>query len=199
MSDTSHRTWPLLQLLAVATAFALAAVPAASARPLQAQDGTFGAVEWDSLVALQNSDPRTEPAFHFGPILGAMFLKVGDATFFAPTYGGSVRRDDSTFFLGDGRIGSDDRVRFAGLRFALPRSLFGQVTAVDARQVLTEFDAYTHRAIGATAGVGYERLGRRFHGSLFGGVGGFDLVTPKQEDSETAFGFSVSGHAGFTF
>jgi hypothetical protein len=192
MTDIAHRTGLLLLLLL------LSAAPA-SARPLEADSGPFGAVEWDSLVALQKAAEQQEPDFHVGPILGAMFLRVGDAEFFAPIYGGSVRRDAYTLFLGDGRVGSDDRMRFAGVRYALPGGLFLQATAVDARQVLRDFDAYTHRAIGGIGGVGYERSGRRFHGSLSGGAGGFSLETPKQVEAETSFGFQVAGHAGVTF
>jgi hypothetical protein len=193
MDHNSRRITPLLVLLLLGIA-----VPSA-ARPLQVADSPFGAVEWESLATLQKSAPAHEPDLHFGPILGAMFLRVGDAEFLAPIYGGSVRRDAYTLFLGDGRIGADDRLRFGGLRYGLPTGLYVQVTGVDARQVISEYEAYTHRATGAMAGVGYERLGRRFHGSLSGGGGGFQLVTPKQVASETSFGFYVAGHAGFTF
>lgn len=193
MDHDSRRIAPLLLLILLGIA-----VPAA-ARPLQVDTIPFGAVEWDSLAALQKSADLREPDLHFGPILGAMFLRVGDAEFLAPTYGGSVRRDAYTLFIGDGRIGADDRLRFGGLRFGLPTGLFLQVTGVDARQVLSEFNAYTHRATGAMVGAGYQRLGRRFHGALSGGGGGFQLVTPKQVESETSFGFYVAGHAGVTF
>lgn len=185
-------------LLALLPLVALA-VPA-FARPLQADAGGFGALEWDSLVALQNARQlHREPEYHFGPLLGATYLRVGDAEFSAPIYGGSVRKDAYTLFLGDGRIGGNDRIRFAGVRFGLPTGLFFQVSAVDAWQVVSDFDTYSHRATGATGSVGYEWLGRRFHGSFSGGAGGFDLVTPKQEESEIALGFQLSGHAGVTF
>jgi len=185
-------------LLALLALVALA-VPA-FARPLQADAGGYGVVEFDSLLALQNaSQAHHEHGYHFGPLLGATYLQVGDAEFSAPIYGGSVRKDAYTLFLGTGQIGGNDRMRFAGVRFGLPPGLFFQVNAVDAWQVVSDLDAYSHRATGATANVGYEWLGGRFHGSLSGGAGAFDLVTPKQEESETAFGFQLSGHAGFTF
>jgi hypothetical protein len=173
----------------------------ACARPLHADAGGYGVVEWDSLVALQNAEQaRREHGYHFGPLLGATYLRVGDAEFSPPIYGGSVRKDAYTLFLGGGgRIGGNDRVRFAGVRFGLPPGLFFQVSVVDAWQVVSDLDAYSHRATGATGSVGYEWLGGPFHGSLSCGAGGFDLVTPKQEESETAFGFQLSGHAGFTF
>ena len=188
----------LLALLALLPLVALA-VPAC-ARPLQADAGGYGVVEWDSLVALQNAQQaRREHGYHFGPLLGATYLRAGDAEFSAPTYGGSVRKEAYTLFLGGGQIGGNDRVRFAGVRFGLPPGLFLQVSAVDAWQMVPDVDAYSHRATGATGNVGYEWSGGRFHGSLSGGIGGFDLVTPKQEESETVLGFQLSGHAGFTF
>jgi hypothetical protein len=171
----------------------------ASARPLQSGDGSFGAVEWDSLVALQRAAEGREPAFRFGPILGTTYLRAGDATFFAPTYGGSISKNAYTLFLGDGRIGGEDRVRFAGLRRALPGGLFVQLTGLDARQVISDLDQYTHRAVGAAGSVGFQWRGRRLHGSVAAGAGGFDLETPKQVVSETVLGLHLAGHAGFTF
>jgi hypothetical protein len=145
-----------------------------------------------------------EPDFYLGPILGAMFLSVDGNEFFSPMYGGSIRKGVYTLFIGEGRIfsrhdGNDDRFRFGGLRIGPPNGLFFQAVGIDARQLILERDVYTHRAIGGTGGIGYQRSGRHFNGSIAAGAGGFNLVTPKQFDSESSIGFYVTGHAGLTF
>lgn len=158
----------------------------------------------DTLVVRQETVERHEPDFYLGPILGAMFLSVEGNEFFSPLYGGSIRKGVYTLFIGEGRVfsrndGNDDRFRFGGLRIGPPNGLFFQAVGIDARQLILERDVYTHRAIGGTGGIGYQRSGRHFHGSIAAGAGGFNLVTPKQFDSESSIGFYVTGHAGLTF
>ena len=151
------------------------------------------------------SSAGTEPGFHLGPILGAMFLSADATTFFSPMYGASVRRNPYSLFLGDsgafatGGEGSGDRFRFGGVRYGQPTGVFFQLIAIDARRVSPERDVYTHRATGGTGGVGYQWAQGHLHGSITGGLGAFDAIVPGEAESKTAFGFSVTGHAGFTF
>jgi hypothetical protein len=156
----------------------------------------------DTLVV--ESIERHEPDFYLGPILGAIFLNVDGNEFFSPMYGGSIRKGVYTLYIGEGRVfskndGNDDRFRFGGLRIGPPNGIFFQALGIDARQLILERDVYTHRAIGGTGGIGYQMSGRHFHGSVAVGGGGFNLVTPKQFDSESSIGFYVTGHAGLTF
>lgn len=158
----------------------------------------------DTMVVYHETVERHEPDFYLGPILGAMFLSVEGNEFFSPLYGGSVRKGVYTLFIGEGRLFSrndsnDDRFRFGGLRVGPANGLFFQALGIDARQLILERDVYTHRAIGGTGGIGYQRSGRHFNGSIAVGAGGFNLVTPKQFDSESSIGFYVTGHAGLTF
>ncbi|MEO6461778.1 MAG: hypothetical protein ABIP29_01755 [Candidatus Eisenbacteria bacterium] len=163
-----------------------------------------GAGGRDTLIVREVSVERHEPDFYLGPVLGAMFLSVEGNEFFSPMYGGSVRKGVYTLFIGEGRVFSkndsnDDRFRFGGLRIGPPNGMFFQAVGIDARQLILERDVYTHRAIGGTGGIGYQRSGRHFNGSVAVGGGGFNLVTPKQFDSESSIGFYVTGHAGLTF
>jgi hypothetical protein len=158
----------------------------------------------DTLIVRHETIERHEPDFYLGPILGAIFLSVEGNEFFSPMYGGSIRKDVYTLFIGEGRVfskhdGNDDRFRFGGLRIGPPNGLFFQVVGIDARQLILERDVYTHRAIGGTGGIGYQLSGRHFNGSIAAGAGGFNLVTPKQFDSESSLGFYLAGHAGLTF
>lgn len=158
----------------------------------------------DTVILRHESVERHEPDFYLGPILGAMFLSVEGNEFFSPLYGGSIRKGVYTLFIGEGRVfstkdGNDDRFRFGGLRIGPPTGLFFQVAGIDARQLILERDVYTHRAIGGTGGIGYQMSGRHFHGSIAGGAGGFNLVTPDQYDSEKSIGYYLVGHAGLTF
>jgi hypothetical protein len=166
--------------------------------------GRHGAAQRDTLIVRQESIERHEPDFYLGPILGAMFLSVEGNEFFSPLYGGSIRKGVYTLFIGEGRVfskgdGNDDRFRFGGLRIGPPNGLFFQAVGIDARQLILERDVYTHRAIGGTGGIGYQRSGRHFNGSIAAGAGGFNLVTPEQFDSESSIGFYITGHAGMTF
>ncbi len=166
--------------------------------------GPGGAVQRDTLIVRHESVERHEPDFYLGPILGAMFLSVEGNEFFSPMYGGSIRKDVYTLFIGEGRVfstkdGNDDRFRFGGLRIGPPTGLFFQVVGIDARQLILERDVYTHRAIGGTGGIGYQTSGRHFNGSIAAGAGGFNLVTPRQFNSESSIGFYLAGHAGLTF
>jgi hypothetical protein len=163
-----------------------------------------GGGQRDTLIVRQEIVERHEPDFYLGPILGAMYLDVEETEFFSPLYGGSVRKDNYTLFIGEGRVfstgdGNDDRFRFGGLRIGPPTGFFFQFIGIDARQLILERDVYTHRATGATGGLGFQWAGRHFHGSAAGGIGGFNLVTPRQFDSETGFGFYLSAHGGLTF
>ena len=158
----------------------------------------------DTLVIKDETIVRHEPDFYLGPILGAMYLDVDGNEFFSPMYGGSVRKGVYTLFIGEGRVFSeddsnDDRFRFGGLRIGPPTGLFFQVLGIDARQLVLERDVYTHRATGGTGGIGYQWAGEHFHGSVAGGLGGFNLVTPAQFGAETSLGIYLSGHAGLTF
>lgn len=158
----------------------------------------------DTLIVYHESVERHEPDFYLGPILGAMFLSVEGNEFFSPMYGGSIRKGVYTLFIGEGRLfskndGNDDRFRFGGLRIGPPNGMFFQAVGIDARQLILERDVYTHRAIGGTGGIGYQLSGRHFNGSIAAGAGGFNLVTPRQFDSESSIGFYVTGHAGLTF
>jgi hypothetical protein len=158
----------------------------------------------DTLIVREQTIERHEPDFYLGPILGAMFLSVEGNEFFSPMYGGSIRKGVYTLFIGEGRLFSrndsnDDRFRFGGLRIGPANGVFFQAVGIDARQLILERDVYTHRAIGGTGGIGYQLSGRHFNGSIAAGAGGFNLVTPKQFDSESSIGFYVTGHAGLTF
>jgi hypothetical protein len=158
----------------------------------------------DTLVVYHQTVETHEPDFYLGPILGAMYLSVEGNEFFSPLYGGSIRKGVYTLIIGEGRIfsakdGNDDRFRFGGLRIGPPNGMFFQVFGIDARQLILERDVYTHRAIGGTGGVGYQVSGRHFNGSIAAGAGGFNLVTPKQFNAESSFGFYLTGHAGLTF
>ena len=158
----------------------------------------------DTVVVRQEIVERHEPDFYLGPILGAMYLDVDGNEFLSPIYGASVRKDQYTLFLGEGRVfsehdGNDDRFRFGGLRVGQPTGFFFQVVGIDARQLILERDVYSHRATGGTGGIGYQWSGRHFNGSVAGGLGGFNLVTPSQFDAETSMGFYLTGHAGLTF
>ncbi len=158
----------------------------------------------DTLVVYHQTVETHEPDFYLGPVLGAMFLSVEGNEFFSPMYGGSIRKGVYTLFIGEGRLfsrndGNDDRFRFGGLRIGPPNGMFFQVVGIDARQLILERDVYTHRAIGGTGGIGYQMSGRHFNGSIAAGAGGFNLVTPRQFDSESSLGFYLTGHAGLTF
>ena len=158
----------------------------------------------DTLIVREVAVERHEPDFYLGPILGAMFLSVEGNEFFSPMYGGSIRKGVYTLFIGEGRLFSkndsnDDRFRFGGLRIGPANGMFFQAVGIDARQLILERDVYTHRAIGGTGGIGYQMSGRHFNGSIAAGAGGFNLVTPRQFDSESSIGFYVTGHAGLTF
>ena len=166
--------------------------------------GPFGPGGRDTLVVYHETVETHEPDFYLGPVLGAMFLSVEGNEFFSPMYGGSIRKGVYTLFIGEGRVfskndGNDDRFRFGGLRIGPPNGMFVQVLGIDARQLILERDVYTHRAIGGTGGIGYQASGRHFNGSIAVGAGGFNLVTPKQFNSESSVGFYFAGHAGLTF
>jgi cell division septation protein DedD len=140
---------------------------------------------------------------HLGPLLGAMYLSVDGNEFVSPMIGGSIRRDRFTAFLGGGGLfpedGEDDRFYLGGLRYGPSLGPFVELVVVDARQVAVERGAWTHRATGATGGIGYREGEGHFQWSVGAGAGAFKLVTPKQIDSETSFGFSLAGQAGFIF